>query len=123
MLIDKMNSALNGVSSVEALANKLKSEVDTFDVSFSTYSLPGFGPEPEVIGNITASAKGKLSKVIKGEMGVFIYNVIDIVEPQPADYQNIKAQKTQFFQSKVNYELFRALQQKADIEDNRILYF
>ena len=64
-----------------------------------------------------------MSKAIKGEMGIFVYTVIDIVEPQPADANAIMAQKMQFFQSKVNYELFKALQRKADIEDNRILYF
>jgi len=123
MLMEKMNAALNGTATVDALAKKLDADIDTFDVTFATYSLPGYGPEPEVVGNITASSKGKLSKAIKGEMGIFVYTVIDIVEAQPADAKAIMAQKMQFFQSKVNYELFKALQRKADVEDNRILYF
>ncbi|HBG71848.1 MAG: hypothetical protein A2W93_12715 [Bacteroidetes bacterium GWF2_43_63] len=123
MLMEKMNSALNGTATVEALATKIQADVDTFDVTFSTYSLPGYGPEPDIIGNITASPKGKLSKAVKGEMGIFVYTVLDVVEPQPADPKAIMAQKMQFFQSKVNYELFKSLQRKADIEDNRILYF
>jgi len=123
MLMDKMNNALNGATSVDALAQKIKAEVDTFDVTFATYSLPGYGPEPEIVGNITASKKGIMSKAIKGEMAIFVYSVIEIVEAQPVDPKAIMAQKMQFFQSKVNYELFRSLQRKADIEDNRILYF
>jgi len=123
MLMEKMNAALNGTATVDALAQKLEADIDTFDVTFSTYSLPGYGPEPEVVGYITSSGKGKLSKAIKGEMGIFVYTVIDIVEAPPADAKAIMAQKMQFFQSKVNYELFKALQRKADIEDNRILYF
>lgn len=123
MLMEKMNSALNGTATVEALAKKINAEVDTFDVTFSTYSLPGYGPEPEIVGNITASSKGKLSKAVKGEMGIFVYVVLDVVEAPPVDPKAIMAQKMQFFQSKVNYELFKALQRKAEIEDNRILYF
>ncbi|MPM24733.1 Foldase protein PrsA [bioreactor metagenome] len=123
MLLEKMNSALNGVNSVDALAKKLNTEVDTFDVTFATYSLPGFGNEPEIVGNITASQKGQMSKALKGEMGIFVYTVLDVVEAQPADLNAIVSQKMQFFQSKVNYELFKALQKKADIEDNRILFY
>lgn len=123
MLMDKMNAALNGVTSVDALAKKLSVDTDTFDVTFATYSLPGFGPESEVVGNITASSKGKLSKVIKGETGVFVFTVLDVVEAAPADHKVILSQKMQFFQSKANYELFKALKNKAELEDNRILYF
>lgn len=124
MLMDQMNSALAGAGSVEAVAAKLKADVDTFDVTFSTYSLPGYGPEPEVVGIITASKPNVMSKVVEGEMGLFVFMVKEIVEPAaPADRNMVMSQKVAFFQSKTNYELFKALERKADIEDNRILYY
>lgn len=123
MLMEKMNSAMGGSATVEAVAAKLNADVDTFDVTFSTYSLPGYGPEPEVVGIMTASKPGVLSRVIEGEMGLFVFMVKEVVEPQPADRNAVMMQKMAFFQSKTNYELFKALERKADIEDNRILYY
>lgn len=123
MLMDKMNSSLGGVSTVEALAKKLNTEVDTFDVSFATRSLPGYGPEPAVVGYITTSGKGGISKPVKGEMGIFVYSVQEIIEPKPADAKATVNEKMQFFQYKINGELFKALQRKAEIEDNRLYFF
>ncbi len=124
MLMDQMNSALSGAGSVEAVASKLKTEVDTFDVTFSTYSLPSYGPEPELVGIITASKPNVMSKAIQGEMGLFVYMIKEVIEPTvPADRNMVMSQKVAFFQSKTNYELFKALERKAEIEDNRILYY
>lgn len=123
MLLDKMNAALASAKTVEAVASKLETEIDSFDVTFATYSLPGYGPEPQLVGTITASAKGGLSKPVIGEMGVYVYTVFEITEATPADPKALFMQKAAFFQSKVNYELFKALERKADIEDNRILFY
>lgn len=124
MLLDKMNNSIGGLKSIDEIANKINASVDSFDVSFSTYSLPSFGPEPEVVGNVAATTqKNVISAPIKGESAIVVYSVYDITEAQEANVDMIKAQKQQFFQSKVNYELFRSLKKKAKIKDNRILYF
>ncbi len=123
MLLEKMNSALSGSNSIEAVAAKLKTEIDTFDVTFSSFSLPGYGPEPEIIGRMTAGQKGVLSKPVAGEMAVYVYTVTEILEAPPIDPKMVMMQKAAFFQSKVNYELFKALERVAEIEDNRILFY
>ncbi|NLL28300.1 MAG: hypothetical protein GX259_05855 [Bacteroidales bacterium] len=124
ILLDKMNNSISGLNSIDEIASKINASVDSFDVTFSTYSLPSFGPEPEVVGNISATTqKNVISSPVKGESSVIVYSVYDITEAQEANADMIKAQKQQFFQSKVNYELFRSLKKKAKIKDNRILYF
>ena len=123
MLMTQMNDALNGINSIDALSKKLSIEVDTFDVSFATYSLPGYGPEPQAIGVISVLPLNTISRPIKGETAVFVAMVTSVIEAPPADINMIRMQKQSFFQSKVNYELFKALQNKAEIEDNRVQYF
>lgn len=123
MLMTQMNEALNGVTGLDALAKKLNVEIDTFDVAFATYSLPGYGPEPQCVGIISVLPINTISRPIKGETAIFVAQVSQVVEAPPADINLIRMQKQSFFQSKVSYELFKALQNKAEIEDNRILYF
>ncbi|MBN1684035.1 MAG: hypothetical protein JW855_01135, partial [Gammaproteobacteria bacterium] len=123
MLMAQMNEALNGVTGIDALAKKLNVEIDTFDVAFATYSLPGYGPEPQCVGIISVLPINTISRPIKGETAIFVAKVSQVVEAPPTDINLIRMQKQSFFQSKVSYELFKALQNKAEIEDNRILYF
>jgi len=118
-LIEKMNGSLKGVSSVSQLASKLATEVDTFDVAFSTKTLPGAANEPEVIAAMTASKKGVLSKPVQGEMGVYVFSVSSIVEAPKADYKMLAGQKSNEFQAKLNKELFKSLENSADVKDNR----
>jgi len=122
-LTEKMNGALKGVSSVSQLASKLSTEVDTFDVSFSSLSLPGGGNEPEVIAAIAAAKKGVISKPVKGEMGVYVFTVTSIVEAPKADYKMLAGQKNNEFQAKMNKQLFKSLEDAAEVKDNRVMKY
>lgn len=123
MLITQMNEAMNGVSGIDALSKKLNIEIDTFDIAFATYSLPGYGPEPQAVGIISVLPVNTISRPIKGETAIFVAVVSQVVEAPPADINLIRMQKQSFFESKVNYELMKSLKIKADIDDNRISYF
>jgi peptidyl-prolyl cis-trans isomerase D len=122
-LMEEMKDKMQGCKSIQDVAGKLKEIPDTFDINFYTYSLRGYGPESKLIGRMYASPKGKLFGPVKGEAGVYAYEVVDIIKPDTVKYQDVLQQKFYNYQSKVNGQLFKALQKLGKLKDNRIDYF
>ena len=59
MLTKKINDSKSGAPLFEQLAAKLSCKIDSAkDITFSSYSLPGTGPEPLVLGNIFTMKMG-----------------------------------------------------------------
>ena len=123
ILTNKLNQSKG--SAIEQLAQKFNTKLDTArNVNFTLGSLPGSGNEPAVIGTLFTLKKGEVSKPVKGEKGVFVISEDDIVYPNPiTDYRREIMQQMQMFRSRVGWELYNSLQQRADITDNRILYY
>jgi len=107
------------------IASKLKVPLDTIDaVSYATYSLPGYGPEPKVVGTIFATAAQQTTKVIRGNGAVFVVKVNGYNEPEAIqDYTPIIMQKINFFYSRVNYDLYNSIKKNTEIVDNRIFFY
>ena len=102
------------------------SKVDSSkNITFTSRNIPGFGSEAQVIGTIFTMEPGGPTSTIKGNGGVFVVALDKFNEPAEATnlllYQN---QLTGSFKSRVssNY-MFVALQEKAEIEDNRLVFF
>lgn len=119
MLIEKFN---NGKSnSIDDLAQKLNvTASDADNVTFSNGYIPGIGNEPIVVGTVFALKANQMSKPIKGENGVCQVVVKSFKDPEPAkDYSANQKQVTDQRRSRGDYEVFNALKEKANIEDNR----
>jgi peptidyl-prolyl cis-trans isomerase D len=112
-------------TSIDALASNLGAEVTELEnIRFTNNNLQGFGSEPAVVGAIFATPAGSISSPVKGNMGVFVVEVIrkDIaVEPDDLTAQQRQMQTT--FRNRVESETFRAIQESADIKDNRHRFF
>lgn len=123
--INKMNEALKSSKSIDALAKKLDTKIDPIkDISFSSYNLPGYGREQGVIGSISALEKGKISKPLKGKFASFVVIVDDVKQAKgKKDYSSITKPLINSFQSRVDRESYNVLKEKAEIEDNRILFY
>ncbi len=125
MIISKMNDALNSTKDINKLALELNKKVDTLDViDFASYNIPGYGREMNVIGSIFSLKKGELSKPIKGENAVFVVVVDDFTKV--SDLNNYALYKNHFvnnFKSRVDREVYKALEDKAEIKDNRIKFY
>ena len=107
---------------LEDLAKNLNSGVETAtDISFSTNALPGIGPERELIGKIFSLKQGDMSQPVKGTKGVFVVKIDNVTEAnlQGADLKPNAQQLLRALQSRVDYEVFTALQEEAKIKDNR----
>ena len=116
---------MSSTKDIYALAAKMNTKVDSLkSISFFSYNLPLYGPEPEVIGTLFTLKPGALSAPIKGANGVFVAILDNISKPQNAgDFNMMRMQLGSEYSQKVSNILFNALEESTDIEDNRILFY
>jgi parvulin-like peptidyl-prolyl isomerase len=108
------------------IARDNNSKVDTnLTLTFSSRNLPGFGSEYQVIGEVFSLAQGEQSGPIQGNGAVFVVKVDRFYEPAaPANYNQNRDQMIAAFRSRVTSNaMFTALQKKADIIDNRLMFY
>lgn len=119
MLMEKFTNA--GSGDINTIAQKLNTvAMDAPNVTFANPFIPGIGNEPKVVGAVAAMKKGQTSKPIKGDNGVVVVTVTDVTEaPVNSDYSASTKTALDQKRSRADYEVFNALKEKANIEDNR----
>lgn len=119
MIAEKINTA--GSSNLNAIATKLGTQVmNAENVNFASPYIQNVGSEPELVGTVFALKSGEVSKAIKGTAGVFVVSVTGMKEPAPVkDYTTNKKQLIQTNGQRAQYEVFNALKESAEIQDNR----
>ena len=87
-------------------------------------TIPGAGREPLIVGTAFALEQGNISPLIKGETGVFMFEVVSKEAAPVLDnyvtYANALGTSNS---TKVNTAVFEALKEDADIEDNRATFY
>ncbi|MFH1120598.1 MAG: SurA N-terminal domain-containing protein [Bacteroidota bacterium] len=99
-------------------------KADTNEVTFANSNLPGYGKEDEVIGTMFTMKQGQMSKPIKGNQAVFIIVVDQITPAAPKD--DLTPEKRMLinaFATRAQREPAEALKRKAEIEDNRLMFY
>jgi len=125
IIVKKINALKTAGISIDQLAEKNNSKVDTLDfISFSSNSIPGYGPEPEIIGTLPTMKKSVLSEPLKGKMAVYVIYVDNFIEPAPlTDYPTFRKQLLANFKGRVGYEVYNTLEKNAKMTDNRIFFY
>ena len=122
--ISKINEKTASINNIYKLASAFRSHVDTLDIIISSVNLPRYGPEPEVMGTVTTLKPGVLSQPIKGRSGVYVLLVDKDTEPKATeDFSMIKMQLDNLFTQRANSQIYNALLDAADIEDNRGMFY
>ncbi|MES2417305.1 MAG: peptidylprolyl isomerase [Bacteroidota bacterium] len=125
LLADKVNKALAGTTSIDQLAQKLSKTVTPVqNIVFANPVLPGVAQENKLIGAVFGSQVGKLSKVIEGDKGVYVFVVEGFTNPAPL--ANTFKQKETMLAGVAQRALgsaFQALQDKVEIKDNRVKFY
>lgn len=125
ILIEKMTAARNGASSIEQVAQKAGRPVTPVqNIVFANPVIPGIAQENKLVGAIFGSQPGKLSEVIEGDNGIYVFVVNGFTNPAPLT--NVFKQKVQVAQALIQRapgETFKVLRDKADIKDNRVKFF
>jgi peptidyl-prolyl cis-trans isomerase D len=124
-LTEKINGALQGAATLEVLASRLKTNVESeTGIAFSSFSLTTAGIEPRVIAEATNIQQGKLSGAIEGTNGVYVILVKNIVQPEAIkDYTATLTRINGTFQSRATYDGLGALRKLANIEDKRKKFY
>lgn len=86
--------------------------------------LPGVGSEPKVVGVAFALEQGGVSKPVAGEKGVFVVKTLQKnAAPKLESYRSYAAREAAAKRTTVNTEVFAALKETAEIEDNRARFY
>jgi len=120
MFIEEMS----GTANLEELATKVGGTVETAkEITFASYSVPGMGQEPRIIGMVPTLQKGQMSIPLEGQTGVFVVMVEDVTPADAnADYSANKLQLEQMYGNNVNTTM-DALKEKFGVKDNRYKYY
>ena len=125
MLTAKINDQLKNAKTINELAEKLKTKLDTVEAqSFMSINMPMLGPEPSVVGTVFGLKAGQMSKPIIGKSGVVVVTVDEFKEnTSPVDVKMAQNQLTSMLRqraSSINSDAYKsALFKKANIIDNR----
>ena len=115
----------NSGKSMEDLASSNNTAVSTATaLTVKSPTIHGAGREPLVVGTAFSMESGSTSKMIVGETGVFMIEVIKKEEAPALDNYSTYANALQASNAaKVGSSVFNALKEKADIEDNRAVFY
>ncbi|GAA3609070.1 SurA N-terminal domain-containing protein [Flavivirga amylovorans] len=90
-------------------------------INMKSPTISGAGREPLVVGAAFGLKEGEPSKLIDGENGVYMIQVVKVTPAVELD--NYQAAANRVEQQKINVvnsKLYNALKEAADIEDNRV---
>ena len=123
LITERLENALTGASTIEEVAAAAGKEVRTLSFRISQFNIAGVGNESAVVGTICGLEPGSLSGVITGENGAFVA-ITSPVTPAPViDYSNMAQNTQRSIRNLVGTQAYKALEEKAKIEDMRYMMF
>ena len=123
IITERLEAALSGAASIEDVATAAGKQVRTMNFKVGQANIAGIGNEAKVVGSICGIPSGELSGVIAGESGAFVA-ITQPAQPAPTvDFSNQARTAQQGLRNLVSSQAYKALQDKADIEDKRHLMF
>ncbi|RUA33649.1 MAG: foldase, partial [Bacteroidetes bacterium] len=124
-IIKEKLSGLSGTLNEMAEAYGSDANVYTSnDVNISSNSLPNVGQAPKVIGTIFGMELNSLSQPLEANNGIVIVKVLNRTPaPEIADYASYKNQLVQSRSNNVSFAIKSAIEEKADIVDERYKFY
>jgi peptidyl-prolyl cis-trans isomerase D len=123
-LVKKATNALDGKTEIQAVASQLNASVqNAANVNFNSFSIPGIGMEPAVVGTVAALETDKISKPVAGNNGVYIVKVTSVSQGSEQSLEAEQARLAQSLGYRATSQAYEALRKKADIEDLRAKFY
>ena len=112
-------------TTLEAIASEEGQTVKTaLAVNMKNPTLSGAGREPKVIGTAFGLEEGATSKLVEGINGVYVVQLTKLTPAEPLpNYQASANRVGQAKSNAVNTQLYNALKEAAEIEDNRATFY
>ncbi|MDO1501530.1 SurA N-terminal domain-containing protein [Winogradskyella maritima] len=116
MIMDKISA-----TSVDDIASAQGQSVKTASgLTLKNTTLSGAGAEPKIVGAAFGLKEGETSKPIVGDRGVYVLEVTKVTDAPALDnYTAVKNRLSTARRNTVQSKVFTALQEAADIDDNR----
>lgn len=123
IILDEMESMNNDYETI-ARADKFETD-EMAALTFMSRNLQGFGTENEIIGEVFGTNEGGTLGPVVGKGGVFLLSVNKITKSsEQSSYLDMANKLQAAMQTRVNQGVLNAaLENAADIEDNRLLFY
>lgn len=110
---------------IQSIADNMNLPVEVKEnVTFGSMAIQGLGREPALIGTVAGMESGDISKPIKGDQGVYVVSVDSRTElPEQSNFANNGRILNGSLSSRVDFEVYEALKEKAEVVDNRAKFF
>lgn len=123
-LINKLNEACTGASTLQVIADKLGDQVkEAKSATYSSYAVSTIGVEPELQAVMVTLPEQKISAPIKGNSGVYVIQVKAVAQPESIDLAHEREVIQRTNMSKAGYQVLSAIESASDIEDNRSNFY
>ncbi|WP_319229892.1 peptidylprolyl isomerase [Draconibacterium orientale] len=124
LLVEKAEAALNDNADLAGAAAALDTEVQTANaINFNSFSVPGIGLEPAVIGTVGALEVDEVSAPIAGNNGVYIVMPTAVNEGAGVDVAAEKMRLAQTNTYRVGSAVFNVFRNSVEIEDKRAKFY
>ena len=124
LIASQLSEAAKKAQSFSDLAVSLNLPVETASaITFSAFSIPGAGIEPQLIGAAASMNEGNISQPVEGVNGVFLLTVKQIVEPDSIGVNQSKERLGITYANRAMSESVQALRKLANIEDFRSKFY
>jgi peptidyl-prolyl cis-trans isomerase D len=118
---DMLAGSMTGAGVDAIAAREGLTVVDVPGLRFAEFAIPELGFEPRLIGAICSTKQaGGVSKPVKGNMGVYVYEVGNIVTEANADAESMKVRMESMNEYMMGSALMNALFKKSNTVDNRV---
>lgn len=116
----EFTTAMAGNATIDAIGAAMKLPVEQApNVNFLTNQIPGSSSEPAVIGAVSVQKAKTISKPIAGKEGVVVVYVESVIPaPELKEYSGPKKSQMQNLQPRVDYEVYNALKENANIVEH-----
>ncbi|MDR0698231.1 MAG: SurA N-terminal domain-containing protein [Tannerella sp.] len=113
------------LTSIEAYADAMSANPDTVKfITMATSRITNIGVEPKLNALITLTPPDKVSEPVAGANGVYVFKVINrTTDNNPYDESSQKSMLEANNAYRIGSYALHYMQQKADIEDNRIRFY
>jgi peptidyl-prolyl cis-trans isomerase D len=120
MAADDVAEKIKGLATLEQMAEALGTTVShQSGVSFGS---SGSGLDASFIGAVSAAPKGKICGPVKGQIGVYVFEVLDTEAGAYYTEDDVKLRTAQEAQYRQQY-LSSVLAEEADVHDNRARFY
>lgn len=124
VLVEKAKAALNGNSDLASVAAALDTEVKSANsINFNSFSIPGVGLEPAVIGTVTSLNVDQISAPIAGNNGVFVVMVTSETQNPVGDIAAEQNRLAQTLNYRAAQQAFQVHREAVEIVDKRSKFY